>query len=347
MIRLMGTGAGARDNGKRMNELQTLLGASVPILSAPMAGISGAELVRAVASAGGFGFLGGGYGDRLWLETQLAASRDTNFGVGFIGWAVEDAPEIIDMAIDAGARAIFLSFGGLDVLAPKVRSSSAVLVVQVQTVWQAVDAVAQGAQIVVAQGGEAGGHGGLRGTMSLVPAVCDAVGDVPVVAAGGIADGRGLAAALALGAAGVLCGTAFYAVHESMAHPEAKKRVLRARGDDTLKSSLFDQLRGYDWPQGPWGLRTLRNQMTDELAERWSLGSPVSPAELQMQRDRLRARRHVADFDIAPVVAGEAVDLVKTSEAAASVVGRMVEQARLQLARLDIDDLNAPRARDC
>ncbi len=329
-----------------MNPLLSLLGASSPVLLAPMAGISGSSLVLAVSRAGGFGFIGAGYGDRQWLDKQLAACRDGNFGVGFINWAVEQSPELVDLAIDAGARAIFLSFGKLDTLAPRVRSRGAVLVVQVQTVWQAVDAAAHGAQIIIAQGGEAGGHGGLRGTMALVPAVCDAVGKVPVVAAGGIADGRGLAASLVLGAAGVLCGTAFYASHESLAHPQAKLRVLRALGDDTVKSSLFDKLRGYDWPSGPWQLRTLRNQLTDELADRWSATAELPDDELRMQRDRLRARRQNADFDIAPVVAGEAVDLVRSSEPAAAIVQRMVREAVSQVSAADLL-LSSIRQLDC
>lgn len=140
-----------------------------------------------------------------------------------------------------------------------MRDAGVPLIAQVQTVGQAVDAAHADADIVVAQGGEAGGHGGRRGTMALVPAVVDAVAPLPVVAAGGIADGRGLAAALMLGASGALCGTVFYACDESLAHEEAKRRLVRAGGDDTVNGPIFDLLRGLEWPDGPWSLRTMRN----------------------------------------------------------------------------------------
>jgi nitronate monooxygenase len=156
-----------------------------------------------------------------------------------------------------------LSFGAIEELTAPVRDAGVVLIAQVQTVQQARQAIAHGAQVVVAQGGEAGGHGGLRGTMALVPAVVDAVGAVPVVAAGGIADGRGLAAALVLGASSALCGTSFVAATESLAPEQAKQRLLQGGGDDTIKSPVFDLARGLHWSAGPWQLRTMRNPFID------------------------------------------------------------------------------------
>jgi nitronate monooxygenase len=303
-----------------MTPLATLLGIRHPLLLAPMAGVSGGRLAAATSRAGGLGFVGAGYGDRDWLALQLSVTEGQRIGVGFITWSLRRQPELLDMALAFVPAAVLLSFGDMGGFADQVRRAGVTLIAQVQTVKQARDAAAAGAQVIVAQGGEAGGHGGLRGTMALVPAVVDAVAPLPVVAAGGIADGRGIAAALMLGAQGVLCGTAFYACNESLAHPEAKRRLVAASGDDTFKGPLFDQLRGLDWPEGPWGLRALRNAISEQLGTRWAADPQARHAELAIQQARLAHAREAGDFDTAPVIAGEAADLVHTTSPAAAVV---------------------------
>lgn len=312
-----------------MSPLRALLGIRHPLISAPMAGISGGLLAAAVSRAGGLGFIGGGYGDRDWLVEQLAICDGQPFGVGFISWALARQPELLDLALQAQPRAVLLSFGELGTLGARVREAGVPLIAQIQTVAQAIDAARAGADIVVAQGGEAGGHGGWRGTMALVPAVVDAVAPLPVVAAGGIADGRGLAAALMLGASAALCGTAFYACDESLAHDEAKCRLVLASGDDTVKGPIFDWLRGLDWPKGPWSLRTLRNAST----ERWANDLIGLRRTLAEQQRALGQARRQGDFDIAPVIAGEAADLVRERRSAQEVVADLVQQAAQCLAQ--------------
>jgi nitronate monooxygenase len=304
-----------------MSPLATLLGIRHPVLLAPMAGISGSRLATAVSRAGGLGFIGGGYGDPDWLAEQFELLEGQPFGVGFITWALQRRPELLDLALAARPRAVLFSFGDFAGLGERVRHAGVLLVAQVQTVRQAHEAAASGAQIIVAQGGEAGGHGGARGTLALVPAVVDAVAPLPVVAAGGIADGRGLAAVLMLGAVGALCGTAFYACDESLAHEEAKRRLLNTSGDDTVKGPLFDLLRDLDWPEGPWALRTLRNRH----AERWANDLQGLRGDLPRQQTLLTEARHRGDFDIAPVIAGEAADLVHAAQPAGAVLQAMVE----------------------
>lgn len=317
-----------------MTDLRQLLGIRHPVLSAPMAGIAGGRLAAAVSRAGGLGFVGGGYGERDWLADQLALCEGQPFGVGFITWALHRQPDLLALALAARPRAVLLSFGEAGAFGAQIRAAGAVFVAQVQTVRQAIDAVAAGAQVIVAQGGEAGGHGGVRGTMAFVPAVVDAVAPVPVIAAGGVADGRGLAAARLLGAAGVLCGTVFYACDESLAADEAKRRLVAAGGDDTVKGPVFDWLRGLDWPEGPWALRTLRNATTD----RWAGDLPALRAVLAGQRQALADARARGDYDTAPVIAGEAADLVRAQGPAGDVVQRMVREAATCLAALrDID----------
>lgn len=312
-----------------MSSLCALLRIRHPLLCAPMAGISGGRLAAAVSRAGGLGFIGGGYGDRDWLIEQLAMCDGQPFGVGLISWALARQPELLDLALQAQPRAVLLSFGDIGVLGARVLEAGVTLIAQVQTVAQAVDAARAGADIVVAQGGEAGGHGGWRGTMALVPAVVDAVAPLPVVAAGGIADGRGLAAALMLGASGALCGTAFYACDESLAHDEAKRRLVLASGDDTVKSPMFDWLRGLAWPDGPWALRTLRNAST----ERWANDLIGLRGSLLVHQKALEQARRQADFDVAPVIAGEAADLVRDRRSASAVVADIVQRANQCLAK--------------
>jgi nitronate monooxygenase len=130
---------------------------------------------------------------------------------------LEKAPEALDLALETQPAAVMLSFGDPTMFAPRIKAAGSTLICQVQSVAGATTAAEAGADVIVAQGRDAGGHAGMmRGTMGLVPAVVDAVAPIPVVAAGGIADGRGLAAALSLGAAGVLMGTRFAATRESL-----------------------------------------------------------------------------------------------------------------------------------
>ena len=151
------------------------------------------------------------------------------FGIGFITWSLAKQPELLDIALDARPRAIMLSFGDPKPFAPRIKSAGALLICQVQNEDMARQALDAGADILVAQGTEAGGHGASRTTIDIVPAIVDlAAGRVPVVAAGGIGDGRGLAAMMMLGAAGVLLGTRFYASRECDGAEEAKRRICAA-----------------------------------------------------------------------------------------------------------------------
>jgi nitronate monooxygenase len=182
------------------------------------------------------------------------------------------------------------------------------------------EAVAKGADVIVAQGAEAGGHGAARGTLALVPAVRDAIGDVPLVAAGGIADGRGMAAALMLGADVALCGTAFYAAEESLAHPRARQVAVAAGGDETRRSSVFDAARGIDWP-APWTLRARRNA----FHARWE---GVPDAMTAADRHAYAEATAAGDPDTAAVIVGEAVDLVHAVEPAQRIASRIAGEAR-------------------
>lgn len=304
------------------------LGIDAPILLAPMAGVSGGALAAAVSNAGGLGFIGGGYGDRDWLASQIEAAGNTPVGVGFITWALARDPDLLALTLARRPRALFLSFGALETFAGQVKAAGVTLVVQVQTVADARRAAAAGANVIVAQGTEAGGHGSSRATLPLVPAVTDAVGDIPVAAAGGIGDGRGLAAALALGAGGAVCGTAFFAATEALSHPNAKQAAVAASGDDTIRGSLFDLARGLDWPE-PWTMRTLAN----DFSRQWQADLPGLQANLARQQERYARAREAGNVDVAAVIIGEGVDMVRAVEPAEAIVRRMAAQAERVLAR--------------
>jgi nitronate monooxygenase len=255
--------------------LTALLGITHPILSAPMDVIAGARLTAAVSAAGGFGILGGGYGDQAWLEQETAKLQDVSapFGIGFITWSLAKRPELMDIALAARPRAIMLSFGDPKPFATKIKSSGALLICQVQDEGMALTALDAGADLLIAQGSEAGGHGASRTTIDIVPAIVDLVaGRVPVAAAGGIGDGRGLAAMMMLGAAGVLLGTRFYASQECDGADEAKKRDQRQQHQEHHLRYLPKQC--------------LAGAVQRPLPDQWSR------APLDRARGRTDAKRH-------------------------------------------------------
>jgi nitronate monooxygenase len=302
------------------------LGVRHPIMLAPMDIVSDGRLAAAVSQAGGFGIIGGGYGDAAWLAREMDAAGDARVGVGFITWSMARQPRLLDLVLERRPPAVMLSFGEVQPHADRIKAAGALLICQVQTLEQARQAVAQGADVLVAQGAEAGGHGISRGTFPLVPAVVDIAGDIPVAAAGGIADGRGVAAALMLGADGVLMGSRFYASQEAAALATAKQRIVAATGDATIRGVLFDIARRNVWP-APYAGRVLANS----FSERWR-GREVELLQKQAEEAaRYDAARAAGDFDTAAVIAGEAVDLIGDIPPAGEIVERVASEAEALL----------------
>jgi nitronate monooxygenase len=306
--------------------LTALLGIRHPILLAPMDVVSGARLTAAVSHAGGFGILGGGYGEKAWLEeetTKLKQLARAPFGVGFITWSLATQPELLDVALNARPRAVMLSFGDPKPFAPRIKKAGALLICQVQDEEIARQALDAGADVLVAQGTEAGGHGASRTTIDIVPAIVDlAAGRAPVVAAGGIGDGRGLAAMMMLGAAGVLLGTRFYASQEADGAEEAKKRLCAASGGSTTRSIIFDMSRNNVWPL-PFTGRCLIN----DHVRRWTGRELELLQNVKTVAAQYAAAKAAGNFDIAAVIAGEAVGLIHDIPPAADIVDRIVTEA--------------------
>ncbi len=230
-----------------------------------------------------------------------------------------------------------LSFGDPGLFSDKIRSAGVPLVCQVQTLEHARRALDVGADLLVAQGAEAGGHGGGRGTIAFTPAVADLVSerspDTLVLAAGGIADGRGLAAALMLGADGVLVGTRFYATAEAAVDSRLKQRAVGAFGDDTVRTRVFDVARGLQWPE-EFTARAVRNDFTDE----WHGKEAELHAARTIEEERYRHAAAGANPAVAAVFAGEAVDLIHSIDSAATVMTDMSAMAERLLRNVDAPD---------
>ena len=287
--------------------LTDLFGIRHPIILAPMGGVSGGALAGAVSRAGGLGLLGPGYDDAAWIEREFAAADGAPIGIGFITWHLAENPDRLQAALAYRPVAVMLSFGDPEPFVPSIRAAGAKLILQVQTLADARAAAALGADLVVAQGAEAGGHGAKRATLPLVPAVVDAIAPTPVAAAGGIADSRGLAAALALGAAGVL---------------------VEAGGDATLRTTVFDLVRGRDWPARFTG-RALANRLSDS----WHGREAELQARFAEEHRRYAAAAEASDVSVAVVWASEAIDLIRDLPPAAEIVERMVSEAGAALER--------------
>ncbi|MGW3817660.1 nitronate monooxygenase [Streptomyces sp. NPDC005046] len=307
-----------------------LFGVRHPIALAPMGGSAGGELAAAVSRGGGLGLLGAGGGDPDWLarELPIAAGAGKPWGVGFQTWAI--TMDVIERTVEHSPGAVMFSFGDPSPFVGRVRATGAAVIIQVTDLDEARQAVDLGADVIVAQGTESGGHGARRGrsTLTFVPVVVDLAEPVPVLAAGGIADGRGVAAALVLGAAGAVIGTRFQATAEALVDPSTVEALVEGRGQDTERNRILDIVRGSRWPS-KYSARTLAHPHLDRWKGRESeLAADPAAARLAYQADVARG-----DVPPLPVWASEAVDLVSDVPRAAELVTTLASEAADALAR--------------
>lgn len=230
------------------------LGIEHPVILAPMGVMAGGRLAAAVSEAGGLGLIGGGYGDSSWLDQEFSAAGNARVGCGFITWSLAKNPALLDQVLARHPAALMLSFGSPTPFAARIKEFGVPMICQVQSMVHARVAVDAGADVIVAQGNEAGGHSGARSTFTLVSEISDflasASPNTVLVAGGGVSDGRSLAAALMLGADGVLVGTRMIASAESAAPQGFKSAIVSADGDSTIKTTSVDIARKYDCPPG-------------------------------------------------------------------------------------------------
>jgi nitronate monooxygenase len=301
-----------------------------PVVLAPMAFAAGGRLAAAVSRAGGLGLIGGGYGDPDWIDAQFREADGVPVGCGLITWSAQAAPEVLDRVLARSPRAVMLSFGDPRPLGERVRRAGVPLLCQVQSRGDAELALDAHADVIVAQGAEAGGHGDRRATFTLVPEIADLIAerspDTLLCAAGGVADGRGLAAALMLGADGVLVGSRLWATHEARVADQMHRAAVAAGGDDTIRTSVMDIARGLSWPDR-FTARVLRNRFT----EQWH-GREHELRESGEEVARAWTAGWVAgDPDRANTFVGEATGLINAIEPAADVIERMAADAEALL----------------
>lgn len=308
-----------------------LFGVEYPIALAPMGGSAGGALTAAVSRGGGLGLLGSGNGDRDWLARELPVVADEGagrpWGIGFQTWAID--VDAVERALEHRPTAVMLSFGDPSPYVERIRSAGTALIIQVTELDEARRAVDLGADVIVAQGTEGGGHGARHGrsTLPFVPVVVDLAAPLPVLAAGGIADGRGVAAALALGAAGALLGTRFQATTEALVAPATAKAIVEGRGEDTERNRVLDIARGSRWP-ARYTARTLGHPFLDG----WRGREGELAAALHVQRAYQDAVAR-GEIPALPQWASEGIDLINDLPSAADLVGTLAVQAEDALAR--------------
>lgn len=306
------------------------LGLDHPILQAPMAFAAGGLLARAVSEAGGLGFIGGGYGDIDFIDAQFDLVGHTPVGCGLITWKVMEHRHVLTRVLNHRPTAIFLSFGDPTPLAGEIKTAKAILICQVQTYRDACRAMDAGADVIVAQGSEAGGHGQSRGTMTLVPEVADELAKqnnpALLCAAGGIVDGRGLAAALTLGADGAVIGTRFWTANEALVHARIRNAALASNGDDTIRTKVVDIVRGYHWPDR-YSCRVLHNR----FVKRWHGDETALKDEFKTNSITWPEAQQNGDPNVIPAFVGEGIGVLDQTAGAAEILESIVDQAAASL----------------
>lgn len=299
-----------------------LLGIDLPILQAGMSTYTTPELVAAVSNAGGLGIIGALGRSPDELREEIGKVRELTsrpFGVNHVVSQIDAGA--IDVTLELRVPVLSLSWGRAADLARRAHDAGIKVLHQVNSPEEAGQVAADGADVIVAQGTEGGGHVGGMSTLPLVPQVVDVVNGVPVVAAGGIADGRGLAAALMLGAQGALIGTRFLATPEARGRGHSKDVILNALGSQTVASKFFDDVLGIRWPGAL--VRSIRNPLLDRWAQRqqdWALAA-------DQIRPSLEAAMAAGDF----VLAGESAGMIHDIVPAGELVERIAREAEALL----------------
>jgi NAD(P)H-dependent flavin oxidoreductase YrpB (nitropropane dioxygenase family) len=309
-----------------------LLGIEHPVGLGGMGSVDGPALVAAVSEAGGIGMFGASHKTPAEISASVAAIRGRTrkpFGLNFLLFcdneagfaaALEQKPAVLAFAWPRGDQDLKPWFD-------RAHRAGAKVTFMAGNVPDAKRGAAAGADVIIAQGTEGGGHVGWMASMVLTPMVVDAVAPVPVMAAGGIADGRGLAAALALGAEGALLGTRFLATEESPLHPNFKRALVEHDGHDTVLTEIPDLARGMVWPGAM--SRAIRNR----FVERWSGREWVIRHHRAAIWADVEAARQRGDADEAPLSAGQDAGLIRDIPPAGEIVRRMVAEADVILTK--------------
>ena len=324
------------------------LGLQYPLMSAPMSMHSSGRLAAAVSNAGALGTFGGttgGGSDWLRQEIRLAKEHtDRSFGVGFITHLFPEFPSLFDVALEERVPVLAFSFADPAPFAAQAKAAGATVICQVQTMSHAREAVAAGADILVAQGNEAGGHTGEMNLLPLLVSILDAYPDLPVVAAGGIATGRALAAVLAAGADGACVGTAFLATMECTDVSAAyKDAIVESDGEDTVYTRVMDIIQAKVMGIPPWPAGIAERSRREPLTDKWHGRESELLASIDSAVEEYKAIRASGKIG---VLMGQGAAAVTSIRTAAEVVTSICDDAERLLrnsARLVGQENHSPR----
>jgi enoyl-[acyl-carrier protein] reductase II len=305
-------------------EVCNLLGIKYPIIQGGMAHVGTAELVSAVSNAGGLGIIGTGHYQPDWVSYQIRLTRGlTNLPFGInIALSSPFLKSIVDLVLTEKVPLVSTGAGDPTPYIFRFKQAGIKVMPVVADVKAARRVEQEGADIVVAEGMESGGRIGEITTMALVPQIVDSV-NIPVIAAGGIADGRGLAAALALGARGVQMGTRFVCSTECIAHARYKQKIVEADDRATMVTRITS---GYP-------LRTLRNKLSEQFEELEKSGVSRDVLEL-FDRDRMYLGLISGDIDEGSLLAGQIAGLIRDIKPAKAIIDDIMAGAESVIAGL-------------
>lgn len=312
------------------NPLMRRLDLTLPLVQAPIGGPCSEGLVAASAEAGALGMLPVSWDRPETIAARVAAVRARTAGTFGANLVLEWPQRArLEACLEAGVRVISTFWGDPARLSPAIKDAGAVHLHTVGSVEEARRAADAGVDVVVAQGVEAGGHvRGTIGTLALVPAVVDALGDVPVVAAGGVADGRGLAAVLALGAQAAWVGSALLVAREAGTHPRYRARLLDASTDDTVLGVIFDG----GWPDAAH--RALSTPTALTRSDRAAIGTRPDGGVVRRYDDFAPTSGTTGDVEAMALYAGQGVGLIREEADAATILRTMAQQASAVLGTL-------------
>jgi len=307
--------------------LTEMLGIQYPIVQAGMGGVATAELTAAVSNAGGLGTLGAALFSPDQLRHQIRKVKDSTdkpFAVDLLlAEGMPGVPQMMEIIFEEGVPVFASGLGNPKEWVPEMHRRGMKVIAVVGNVKNARRVAEGGADVVIAQGHEGGGHTGRIGSLALIPQVVDAVKPKPVLAAGGIADGRGLVAALALGACGIWVGTRFVATHEAFGHLNYKNRIVDIGEEDTVVSRAFTGKP----------CRVVRNKYADDWVGRDAELKPF-PVQMMVDGHKLAAGLVQGDTEIGFMPAGQVSGLIHSLASAGDVVRAFIEEAEEVLAQL-------------
>lgn len=309
--------------------LTELFGITHPIILAPMGSASGAGFAAAATNAGALGSIGTLSRSTQQITRDLEMIRDLTDGP----FAINHIPQTLDQAAFEATLAlkpavISFALGDPGELVARAHDAGSLVMLQTTTVRQAVEGAERGVDVIIAQGGEAGGFGGSIGTMVLVPQVVDAVAPVPVVAAGGVFDGRGLAAALMLGAVGVNIGTRFLASKEAPIDDGWRNAILRASSEDTVKADVINDLNPLP---GTAGFGTVLRSIRTPFLDRWNTDREAAVRERATIQTEMAAATREGRWSEVLAVAGQGAGAIHDVPTVAEIIERVVAEAEAAL----------------